>query len=78
MKSTTLIIALFILFQISLNAQSSNLFSTYELKQLVSSGAKVIIGKPLSAYDIKEITSANSNLVTVNTRGFSVYEIKNS
>jgi len=75
MNKTTLILALCVLFQLSLPAQS-NSFSAFELEQLVGSGTNVTIGKPLSAFEIEQVTRINPNLVTVNTNGFSAFDIQ--
>lgn len=75
MSKTTLTLALCVLFQLSLPAQS-NSFSVFEQEQLVSSGTSVTIGKPLSAFEIEQVTRINPNLVTVNTNGFSAFDIQ--
>ena len=36
----------------------------------------IIIGKPLSAFNIEQIISVNPNLVKVNTSGFSAFDIQ--
>lgn len=51
-------------------------FRTYELRQFASLGAKLILGKPLYSFEIKEVISASKKPSNVSVRAEDFYNFE--